>query len=211
MPGVVNIGAIPSHMAQSFGIGDGFAFRDEFVDTEGTALTDHSPGGGFTWVNALGSMIISSNEASTDVDAVCVLSAGISENVRVRTSRMVTNDNFSGFVMRYSDSNNFWIAGPDPFNGRWTIWKNVAGSFTNIAAASDSDVPTVSDTIVNFEAWCSSIDIAIYEDGILRLKSTGDSFNDGATIVGLYSDPNVATLTSWDDIYVYRIADGLTF
>ena len=210
MPGNT-MGGIPSHMIGGVNVGDGSAFKDEFVDAEGTALTSHAPGGGFAWVNAIGSMLISSNEASTDADAQCVLDTGISDNVRIRTTRMVTCDNFTGFTIRYSDSNNYIIAGADAISGRWTMWKNVAGAFTNIAAASDSDIPITGDTILNFEVWCSSIDIAIYEDGELRLKSTADSFNDGATIMGLYIDLNVASVTSFDDFFVYRIADGLTF
>ena len=210
MPGAISIGAIPDHL---LGIGpiDSFAFRDDFIDANGTLLTNHLPGL-YTWVNALGDMTISSNEAGTDVDAACVLDTGISENVRMRTSRMVSNDNFAGFIIRYSNSDNFIIAGADGFTSRWAIWKNVAGGFTNIGTASDSDVPALgADTILNFEVWCSSIDIAIYTNGIIRVKSTADSFNDDATIVGLYSDVVNPTLTSWDDLYVYRISDGLNF
>ena len=208
-------GAIPNYML-SVGILDSKVLYDTFVGTNGADLSGRVPeitiGG--NWYVGLGTWDIQSNAArhgSVNDDGVLV-STGIGANLRVMISRVTANaENFTGFCFRYSDSDNYLIAGADAFNGAWRIWKNVAGAFTQIGTASDSDVPTGGDTIINMELQISTLNIVVYEDGIERVRSTGDSFNDGADGIGLYADPLSATDSIFDDISVWLLNDGIEY
>src|SRR3990167_467777 len=186
---------------------DGFD-RADAADLNGATIPKSI--GSATWSAVVGAFDNFSNgarDADTPAAVSVLATTGIGANFQILCSRMTVNDNLASLIFRFSDSDNYWIAGPAPFALGWYMYKNVGGVFTQIASASDSDTPAAGDTIINYEIRCSTIDIVVYEDGIERLRSTGDSFNDGAEGVGFYTDPNLlstATSSLFDDITVTR-------
>ena len=215
----ITIGAIPDHSLMG-SLTDGRLLFDGFDRADATNLAGAAipkSVGSATWSVTVGGWDNFSNGARNNdppADISVLVSTGVDANVRMLSSRVTIDDNFTAFVFRFSDSDNYWVAGPAPFALGWYMYKNVGGIFTQVASASDSDTPGAGDTIINFELQCSTINIVVYEDGIERLRSTGDSFNDGADGVGFYADPSVlstATSSLFDDITVTRLADGIVY
>ena len=213
MPGIPSVSSIPEHMLSAV-TSDGRLLYDSFVAADGTDISGRTPEktAGGNWYVALGTWDVQGNTArhGANVDDGVLVSTGIGANLRAVCSRVTINDNFTGFCLRYSDSNNYIIAGAFPSANTWAIYKNVAGSFTSIGTAGTDD-PPAGDVLVNLELQCSTINIVIYEDGVERIRSTGDSFNDGADGIGFYADPLSASDSIYDDITVWFLGDGIAY
>lgn len=92
-----------------------------------------------------------------------------------------------GVVVRATDASNYWRLCPDSGNAnKWTLQKTVAGTRTNVAAYS---VQGGSDTV---RVICSGNSLTVSINGVAQTSVT-DSFNNTATLAGIFSSSSIAS------------------
>lgn len=83
-------------------------FYDQFIGTNGTNLTAHTPDVGNAWAAAFGTMTIQSNAAYATSGAYYVADMG-QANMVITARLQLDSGNSVGVIARYTDLSNYWF------------------------------------------------------------------------------------------------------
>lgn len=166
------------------GTDDPLLVSDTFTDSNGTALTAHTPDidtVGSGWVNQSGTYQIDSNAAHRETGptgSVVAIDAG---NADVTVKSDISAKTTSGIVARLSDDNNYWLGWAQ--DGK--LYENNADSLTERA---DLGAPTIPNTL---ELECNGSSITFRAETGLSATYASATFNQTATLHGLRSNDDL--------------------
>jgi hypothetical protein len=188
--------------------GEGDMVIESFADVAaaGRALVGaapnvlNTPGG--VWVDGGGSGTVNvpagnpGYGSNTNVTPIVYKETGESDVTIECLMRYTSNSSagVQGIILRYTDSNNYWIFGANGSSGGLgiTIWKKEAGGYTNYDYAN-----TYNDTNgVMLKVVASSTDIKFYVDDVLKRTDT-NAFNRTATKHGIGGINLGANIARW--------------
>jgi hypothetical protein len=143
-----------------------------------------------TWNVVQGTAGITSNQAYFPALSAGFAKAIFDAGLTDVDARVDTAGNATGVIIRYTDTSNFWYAGGDG------LYKVQSGSFTKLVSS------TWTSLTATLEVIASGTTLTYKKDGAV-IGSTTSTFNQTATICGLYSQTttdrfdnfSVATLT----------------
>lgn len=163
--------------------------QDFYTDTDTTLLPAHTPnidtvGGGYTAVQ--NGHVINSNEirtsATVSIDIIDCGASDISIAMDARPNSNAGAPGGGGFIYRYQDVNNFWLAHVDVFNTRIVMYERVSSTF-NIRA--ETGISWVASQTYNITLDVSGTSHSIKVDGANEITYTSSALQ-SATITGIY-------------------------
>lgn len=175
-------------------------FQDTFTDDDSTNLTSHTPdvdNGDTTWSDSGGpDYVINSNATETQFSGVIVATIDLSAADFVTTidvylgETAIAGDQLvrAGFVFRYSDSSNYWLASIVNEQAGATdveIWKYESASWSLVTS---SNASIARETMYTMTITTDGTSIEVTANSVT--VSTTNSFNQSATNIGLFSNHN---------------------
>ena len=164
---------------------------DAFTGAQGSSLNGRNLDVGPTWTIGSGSWYISGNQAEKADDGCCqhvyadAGTADVSGQMQIRLSS-IPDAGRQGFLIRYTDSQNYWIGVVSQWGGSIEIWKLQNGSWTIVNSTLVSFSP--GDTM-NLSFSASGNIIEFTANGVS--VAANDTFNNTATRHGLWTNiPN---------------------
>ena len=180
---------------------------DSFTDTDSTSLDAHTPDIGGSWVEENGQWDIQSNRANTTGSApggnnwLASIDSGISDGVVSCVINLGANDE-GGVLVRFTDTNHFWLIVIHESNNDFRLMENNAGwterdkvVLSNIAAGTDYTI----------EITLNGATISATLDGGNQISYSLATFNQTATKHGLYGNP---AAIKYDDFSVSDLVPG---
>lgn len=192
--------------------------QDLFTDTNGTAISAHTPNfrpNGNAWSQTAGtSFFIQSNslQPNRQIDGdIAIIDSGVSDlsiSCDVTPFSIPNNRAYAGIVFRYSDANNFWYIFPDSDN-QWVQLYQVQGGVSTERL--HNIITLVSGNTYNIRVDCKGNNITFYFNGT-EIVTYVSSFNNNATKVGVRygKSGSPAGVCSWDNFKVLPFS-GINF
>jgi hypothetical protein len=159
---------------------------DNFVDTDGTALTAHTMdvGPGWTTFRSLTDFVIETDTATALTADQFAVTSDATHADAVGSVQMtfgsLTDTVYQAIYFRASDDTNWWIV-QLLTSGNWSISKMVAGAFSTVGGGA---ITVTTATAYTVTVTCAGDSITVNIDGV-DLTTVTDAFNDTATLWGL--------------------------
>ena len=201
MSGAISMGSIPAHLIMGLGPLDPFGeflIADNFTDTDATQCSDHISDkrvGTNGWNSAVATYDINSNrvDASTTADGD---EAYIETNVANHYAQAsITGNNAEGVIVRFTDSNVYYLAHVVTLGGALDIYRNNSGFTaiqTNVVTWVDGDV-------LRLEAKPDGTLQAYQNDTAVGAALVDSDISTTATSVGIRS--SFSDTASWLDTF----------
>lgn len=163
---------------------------DTFNRADSTTTLGTTSDGNATWTAQIATWGISSNQAYTPTivggTGLATVPGQADGTVQVTVAANTTNG--VGLAFRCSDASNYWIVIRQATSSFGGLWKLVGGSLTHVATFN----PAVGD-VVSVDFSGSSITPKVNGSAVSGAPFT-DSFNQTATLCGLYTEHNANRL-----------------
>jgi len=168
--------------------------RADSTTSLGTADT------GQAWTALTGTLGINGNAAYAVVtsNSVAVIDSGLADGtVQVKLTATATGSVMPRLIFRCTDASNYWMLQARGSTGKYQLYKNVAGAFTQLGT-DIAVTPTAGDVI---QAVLSGSSVTIKVNGVQAATAT-DAFNSTATKHGIGWAQPTDTTQKFDDFSV---------
>jgi hypothetical protein len=191
-------------------IGDTLVW-DTFSGPDGTSLASHAPDAnaiGSGWVLAGGAAALSANTAravaQSNASAVAYATVGSgATDVRLAANWIAQGATpWSGFVLRWSDADNFLFGGYNALTSELAVYRVRGGSWTRLVGA---PVAVSAGSTHQLEMAAVGPSLKLYWDGTLMLD-TSDGYNIGVLRHGIAWAPGVDALSAYDTFRLTGVA-----
>jgi len=173
--------------------------------TDGSGA-EESGGDGFAWTEQAGDLEIDTNQLSHTGSSpggsgwVATIDSALSNCLIQMKMIHGTGSSNGGIILRFSDTDNFWLVSTSDSVDTFNIFDRVAGSYTNRATTAKTIDPAT-----EYDLLVIAIDdeIQAYCDGGSRLVYSSASFNQTETVHGVRFDGGGSSEDAADDFVVW--------
>lgn len=188
---------------------DGALLYDNFTGTQASSLNGRNLVIGSTWTVGSGSWYIAENQVEKEIDGCCHFAYANANRSDVTGQMRITLPTYEafgrqGFLIRYTDSQNYWIGVVAEYEDEAQIWKLQGGLWTKVIS-SPITVDQGEEMDISFSADGSVIR---FTADIVTITAI-DSFNSSASGFGLWANAPAGssplTLPRYDEFLVQAL------